>query len=338
MYPHVLVYWGRKGGGLRLFLELLDQISLSNYRDVCVSVRAGILKEISSKYKNIHFTNIGSPQVDNPFELLCFLTPFRLQMQVNTFKNYFENSYYKSLVVVMSFPGDGVLNKLSNHEVKVTRVIHDIKRHPGDYWPNRYSISNHLKTDRLICLSSYIYNQISHPNKMLSSLSRRNELVKTEEIIGIDQDFILIIGRQKRYKNVKRLKKAMRGFPETKFICAGLGSDVFSSLKNSKVIDRWLSDEEVEFLIMKSRGLIAIYSEASQSGIIDQAVYWKKPVLISNKGALVEQTAATNSGIICDELNLQKIIQGIHQLLDFDNKLIKPQFVEKTLFDTLDLL
>jgi hypothetical protein len=40
----------------------------------------------------------------------------------------------------MSSPGDLQIDSLRTYGVKVTRVIHDINKHPGDLWPTNKTI------------------------------------------------------------------------------------------------------------------------------------------------------------------------------------------------------
>jgi glycosyltransferase involved in cell wall biosynthesis len=243
-----------------------------------------------------------------------------------------------SVVVVMSYPGDDSLQKLSKSGVTITRVLHDLRRHPGDFWPTKRAIKGMLEADKLIALSDFVFKQIEHKHKYLSSLSRRLDSVTTSKVFPIPQNYILIVGRFKKYKNIKKVQKALINFPNVTFLCAGVGSKVFLNHSNTFVINRWLSDGELEFLIMQSRGLIAVYSEASQSGIVDQALYWRKPVLVSDKGALPEQVTGSNAGIVCNPESITEIVEGISKLLEIDSRHIKYQAIRETLFETLNYL
>lgn len=316
-------------------VETLNEISLSSYDQVIVSMQDINYFKIKNSFRRLHIINASAPDTSTVCNRISSIFIRENKKSAKRILSLSRTYNLTSVVIVMSYPGDSVLKKLSKFGMQLTYVIHDLSRHPGDFWPNKKAINQMLKADRLIALSKYVFYQLDHPDKYLSSLSRRGDTVVTLKVHDIPASYFLIIGRLKKYKNLKLVAKAIDCFPEINFICAGIGSQKFSEKKNVTTIDRWLLDEEMEYLIKNSRGLIAIYSEASQSGIVDQALYWKRPILISDKGALLEQIGTTGAGVLCDTDTLLNVVNGISNLITFDSETIQRQVISKTLFDTL---
>jgi glycosyltransferase involved in cell wall biosynthesis len=240
-----------------------------------------------------------------------------------------------SIVIVMSHPGDLILNQLKESQIRVIRIIHDIRKHPGDFWPSKLELRYLLKVDEIIVLSRYVFETVNHERKVLSTLSRRKYVGSLSDIPGMPPSYILITGRFKKYKNLAMLEKVIINFPNVNFVCAGQGSTRFKDFKNVTVLARWLSDSEMESLIKNAAGLVAIYSEASQSGVVDQAIFWRVPVLVSNVGALVEQARCQNTNLVCDHISLSSIVNGIENLLTQNRDEIPNQVVKETLMETL---
>ena len=292
-FPHVLLYWGDKGGGLRLLSETIQEIVNAGYSTVKVSVKSKTYKFLISqinlpKGQKTKIINTFSPSVFERIFLFLNL-PFSKKKLSKKLKQA------ESIVVVMSSPGDLQIDSLRTYGVKVTRVIHDINKHPGDLWPTNKTIKKMISSQRIITLSNFVFKNIQHPDKFESSLARRNVVAEIDlNLFDSSESYFVSIGRFKKYKNLDMLREIAVASPGKNFIFAGVGSSAFRKVPNIKVIDRWLSDAELEALIKNSTALLALYLEASQSGIVEQALYWRIPCIVSNRGALYEQVKQQN--------------------------------------------
>ena len=292
-FPHLLLYWGDKGGGLRLLSETIHEIVNAGYSTVKVSVKSKtydfLISQINpSKGEKTRIINIFAPSVFDRLFLFLKL-PFS---EKKLTKNLNQS---ESIVVLMSSPGDLQIDCLSSYGVKVTRVIHDIKKHPGDLWPTNKTIKKMISSQRIITLSNFVFESIQHSNKFESSLARRNVATEIDSnLFNSSESYFVSVGRFKKYKNLEMLREIAKVSPEKNFIFAGVGSSAFKSIPNVKVIDRWLQDAELEALIKNSTALLALYLEASQSGIVEQALYWRIPCIVLNRGALFEQVKQQN--------------------------------------------
>lgn len=331
----MLIYWGNKGGGKRLLNEVIADINLSGFKTVFLSVAKEVHEELISDFPNLILINCKSPKIDSIRTLIKALIFGKLFKTRRLIISTCTQDHLRSLVVVMSHPGDLVLTGMKKYGLTVIRVIHDLSKHHGEFWPTHIESGIILKADKLICLSKFTFNQIKRENVYLSSLSRRRYVGEIRKVEGLPESYILISGRFKKYQNILNVHHAIAELPGINFVAAGRGSGIFSDLNQVKCYDYWLNDAELEYIVKNAKGLIAAYTEASQSGIVDQAIYWRVPVLISDRGALKEQIEKQNTGLICDPDSIESIIFGIQKLVAIDNKLIPAQVVSETLSETI---
>jgi glycosyltransferase involved in cell wall biosynthesis len=240
----------------------------------------------------------------------------------------------------MSSPGDLFLNDLQKLMIVTTRVIHDIEKHPGDFWPTKYVIQRLLEAQRIILLSDFIFDRVDHPRKYKSSLSRKNisfGINKPE--CNLPGKYLLFIGRFKTYKNLELLEEIIEAIPEKTFVVAGEGSGIFADKVNVITIQKWLDDSEIEWLIKNAQVLLALYSEASQSGVVEQALFWRVPCLVSRNGGLPEQVIQQKLDEFIVEIEQkEEIINLLRRNLDLVGTEIPVYSPQETLFETIKKL
>ncbi len=338
IYPHLLVYWGNKGGGLRLFAETLTEIRSNGFTKVFVS----------TKEKNLDFlrneTNLTEANADFLQNIRASHVILRWPLITKwLFRKRIKSAdcvNLKSLVVLMGSPGDHVLNSLGKDGISTTRVIHDIETHPGDQWPTKKAIARFLKAEKIVCLSDYVYRSVDHRNKYLSSLSRKDiSFGISKPACTLPSEYFLIIGRFKKYKNLDALEEVVLRIPEKYFVFAGKGSNRFRSVPNAIVIDRWLSDSEIEWLVKNAKVLLAVYSEASQSGVVEQALFWQVPCIVSNIGGLPDQVSQQNlEEFIVESNDKERVVQILCSNLDLIKAKLPKYVPRQTLYETLSNL
>ena len=294
--PFVLTYWGRRGGGLRFFNEtiadLLEQLPTGL---ILVSVRAEVFSNLPDLVQNrlINF----DPRLRWYSNFPMNFSKSR-QARIRLFMTEHNAS---SILVLMSHPSDCRIPSVFPSEFYLIRVVHDLRRHKGDLWPNFWVLKLMLKADETIALSDYIYEKLNVKKKSQASLIRTQK----PRVIQVSEDlpnpYVLVAGRLKRYKNLKSIKKLEIPSEYGEILVAGKGAARYSSQTNSIIaIDRWLSDAEIEYLIKNASAVLIIHSEASQSGILEQANYWGVPAVVTRVGALEEQLAKRGKGISLD--------------------------------------
>jgi glycosyltransferase involved in cell wall biosynthesis len=311
--PFVLTYWGRRGGGFRFFKEtigdLLEELSTAS---ILVSLRSEVFSDLPDSFQArlINF----DPKLSWHSNLPLSFSKSR-QSRLRAFM--LEQSA-TSIVVLMSHPSDCRIPSVFPSEFQLLRVVHDLRRHKGDIWPNPWAIKLILKAEKIVTLSDHIYNQLKVENKYRASLIRKQKPKVSQIVENLPDSYFLIIGRLKRYKNLQGIKGLSIPPVYGEIVVAGKGADRYSTKTNSVIsIDRWLSDGEMEYLIKNSSGVLLIHSEASQSGILEQANFWGVPAVVTRVGALEEQLKKRGKGIAIEyPFTEQKLKEAILSVVD----------------------
>ncbi len=116
------------------------------------------------------------------------------------------------------------------------------------------------------------------------------------------RDFILYVGMIRPYKGVEFLLKTVtrsNRLSNTEFVIAGrddIGLDT-GSLPNVTVINRFLTEHEINYLVIRSRAMILPYNGSSQSGIPGISFLHGKPVIFSDVKGLDEYLSDGYNGI-----------------------------------------
>lgn len=310
-----LVYLGRKGGGSRLALYLIEEIKRSATIHLISSLVSeqnvetpSFLEEGSVLIKNIGFSG---ESVD------CLISPLFSAKKIN---KLFKVGSGDICLIVMSSPRDYLITwRLRRSGVKIIRIIHDFNRHPGDIWPRDHQIRKLiLRSDYVITLSQHIQRKISSAFPSIPTVSVslpaiiRESQIKPPEVLP--SQYILFIGRIREYKGVPALLAAhnlgisSHGLP---LVIAGEGSEKFQDQDNVTFINRWLSDSEILWLISNSDLIVFPYIEASQSGLIPIAIRLNKKIVVSNLEGLLEQCKTYANAIILDNLDSKYLAEKI---------------------------
>ena len=210
-------------------------------------------------------------------------------------------------------------------------VVHDGKMHTGEaVTKNQKRLIECMKlATNLIFLSEYVrmcvYTNfgISKPYSIVPhGLISYGDIPKQKKTL---LPTFLFLGRGSWYKGLDILMDAIEKVDDnvySKLIIAGeLSSDIKSIIKlkaihkSSKyeIIDKWLDLEEIKTLIGLSDIMLFPYREASQSGAIMLALQYEIPHIISNVGALAEQTDPS-CAVIIDDMSAEKLADAISKL------------------------
>ncbi len=223
----------------------------------------------------------------------------------------------KTIIIPMAHPWDLHFQKyLQIQGVKVIRIIHDSKRHPGDIWPRNKDILKMCDADQIITLSRFTASFLEiHSNKTIVSchpVLKYGSSSSTLNAQVLINNYDLIIGRQKKYQNSKKVIRWWVKLPASikqsrNLVVAGnlnmTTRMAVSSEKNVILLDRWLTDAEFGYLVENANRVICIYKEASQSGIVSAAQFAGVPVLVSNVGGLPEQIETFGGGVVASLLS-----------------------------------
>ena len=135
--------------------------------------------------------------------------------------------------------------------------------------------------------------------------------------INMDDQYLLFFGRIDKYKGIGNLLKAYRGVlgKALPLVIAGGGNftegerKLIDECDNLTIINRYIGDGEMKWLLHHMTAAVLPYIEATQSGIIPLAYLFGKPVIVSDVPGLTQFVMDGETGIIChSEENLKNAL------------------------------
>jgi glycosyltransferase involved in cell wall biosynthesis len=220
------------------------------------------------------------------------------------------------------------LRKLrSNQNFKLVIFVHDGVNHPGDSkLLNNSMIKPALRcADFIVTLSQTVTTRIKHKTRAkLIELSHPVELVSKltnddGSLSPIHPNYktnynpvFIFYGRLIKYKGIQRLSESWKIFcrkwPGAHLVIAGEGdrelvTEYFRNAKNCKIIFGYLNYRDLDSLIAESDFILLPYDEASQSGIIAEAVSFQKPYIITPIQGLLEQSNLCGGATIAEDMS-----------------------------------
>ena len=181
------------------------------------------------------------------------------------------------------------LNKCDSHFTLSKKVKKDIKK-----------INNRVSVESLFHPIYNTYGKITDKASALKSLNLK------------EGKYILFFGLIRRYKGLDLAIKAMSNKliveKNIKLIIAGEFYDSEEkyqdlikdlSLNNIIIYNQFIEDKKVPDFFSVSNLVILPYTSATQSGVTQLAMYYKKPMLVTNVGGLPEIINHKKDGYIC---------------------------------------
>ncbi|WP_369018023.1 glycosyltransferase family 4 protein [Thermatribacter velox] len=182
-----------------------------------------------------------------------------------------------------------------------------------------------ITDDRILVLPHGIFNYYFDGLSFEEDYSKKI-LLKDNAKQGV-QFVVAFLGRIKRYKGLEVLLRAFQKFEvgksDVRLVIAGEGklsrkeAKLISELPENKVyvLNRWLSDVEISYLVKASDVIVAPYICGTQSGVVSMAFAAGKPVIVSDCGGLPEQVGFGKFGLITkagDVFSLSEALEYIY--------------------------
>jgi glycosyltransferase involved in cell wall biosynthesis len=146
---------------------------------------------------------------------------------------------------------------------------------------------------------------------------------------------ILFFGRISPYKGIEYLMQAMinvnKLYPDIKLIVAGGGKYYFDEKQyadkaNIEIINRYISNDELENLMDKTSFVVCPYTDATQSGVVMTSYAFLKPVIVTNTGGLAESVDDNTTGLIVEPKSSEQLTQAIIKLIKDSDLLNQMRF------------
>jgi glycosyltransferase involved in cell wall biosynthesis len=124
---------------------------------------------------------------------------------------------------------------------------------------------------------------------------------------------IAYVGRIKKYKGLNNLSKALGLLESSKFkvLVAGKGNLGTTFGSEVKMMNCWLTRDEIINHIRDSKILVLPYLEASQSGIMEIAKAFKTIVVITPVANLIEQVRDGGIGVVASSHEPRDLAKAI---------------------------
>jgi glycosyltransferase involved in cell wall biosynthesis len=326
MQRTLLIHWGQSGGGTRFHRDLAvamvadsDAVVSYNVASDQASAMGGLASPAFAlrTYRTKLGVILGIPRlVANLVRLRWFLRRHGVTRVVSSME-----SIYQSIAVPLVLP----------RRVTYVTVIHDASQHPGDeHVLKRLGRRLELnRADEVVVLSRAVADALiatgqTEPRQVRTlfhpaygSTASSPRTLPTDRAVTVGA-----FGRLMPYKGIDLFVDAMNilrdgGVPVTGVV-AGQGPEarLQHEPRGSSVVWRteWIPDQEVDSLI-RSFDIVAVtYREASQSGVVAQALAAGIPVVATPVGGLVEQVEGSGAGLIAADITPPSIARAIARL------------------------
>lgn len=159
---------------------------------------------------------------------------------------------------------------------------------------------------------------------------------KSRKILNIkdNENVLLFFGFVREYKGLKYLIEAIptviEKIPDIKLLVVGEFAgdkdkylDIMQREKVEEYIqiyDGYIPDQEVEKFFAASDIVVLPYISATQSGIVQIAYGFEKPVVVTNVGGLPEVVKNGKTGYVVEAENSEAIAQAIIKFFESDNR------------------
>ncbi|NLS07915.1 glycosyltransferase family 4 protein [Rhizobium sp. P32RR-XVIII] len=225
--------------------------------------------------------------------------------------------------------------------IPLVTTVHDVELHPGDAdtrtlpgWAAELMVrqSRHvvvhgeglkrLAVDRY-SKSPDCVHVLSHP-----AIHRYAEFARQQNMVRRHEDGslrVLLFGRIFAYKGLEHLVRAeamLKDVPHLRITVAGRGDDpwVFQPLMGDAgrydIRNRFIEDAEVAQLFLDADIVVLPYTEASQSGVLNLAAAFGKPVIVTDVGELRATVQPNGLGMVVSPGDPEQLARAIRILAE----------------------
>lgn len=165
-----------------------------------------------------------------------------------------------------------------------------------------------------------------------NNISKEKRTEKKLKIREKNEIIFSLTGALNNYKGVDLLIEAWSSDQEIysnkniKLVIAGKGNVDFSTIKNKKnviIINRFLSEDELEEVMEETDVAVLPYRKISQSGVLLSILAKKKPILVSDVGGLTQPFELGNLGWIMEEVTSKELLKKIREIVSQKEKIEK---------------
>jgi D-inositol-3-phosphate glycosyltransferase len=182
---------------------------------------------------------------------------------------------------------------------------------------------NEIDADRDIQVIPHpVYDHFGDP---LNKLDARKQL-------GLDSDapVLLFFGLIRKYKGVHVLLDALvkirEALPTVRLVLAGEFYDDVSGYRDQistnglsetvMILDRYIEEELVPVLFSAADVVVQPYLSATQSGVVQIAVHFEKPTIVTDVGGLAESVGKAGAGLVVPPNDASALVQAVEHFFE----------------------
>lgn len=322
-------------GGISHYTGMMYRALSKKYRTIMVSYKLQypnfLFKKEQKDYANDSFkiedTNYWI-HTANPFNWVTSAKKIKNEKPdlviIQWWHPYFAPSYWMLTKLLRKTPKLFVCHNVFPHE-----------RFPLDRWITKWTLKNGNRfivqsksdaDDLQTIIPNAVFQQTVHPTYNAfkfenMSIKKAREHLKIEKI----EKVLLFFGFVREYKGLKYLIQAMpiimEVYPDIKLLIVGdfdKNKENYLELiseynvdKNIEIHDGYIPDKEVEKYFVACDLVVLPYESATQSGIVQIAYGFDKPVVVTNVGGLPDVVTDGETGYVVEAKNPQKLAEVI---------------------------
>jgi glycosyltransferase involved in cell wall biosynthesis len=319
----LLLHWGTKGGGPRFTLDMARGLTSIEDLELYCSISA------YADNVNEWTTIVESPHVvktyRNKLELITGL--FRWIRAVASLRAYLRHQKVDIVFSgMMSLWQSIALPLLIPPKVKYVSSIHDALEHPGDeHWLKVLARRNEIRrADLIIGYSRHACNALeaqANPGQMVRELRLgTDEGAIAPRSLPLGRPIVLgFFGRLVEYKGIALFVETIRQLHQRGIPVVGQvfgNGELPEGLMDSSrdFVDwhvRWIDSRELNGIFKGFDILLLPYIEASQSGVLTQALQAALPIVATPVGGLKQQIEETRSGVLSENVSAEALADAV---------------------------
>lgn len=254
----------------------------------------------------------------------------------NQIKKEFKDITFDIVIKTMFHMWSEMVSSSVNAK-RIVTVCHDVNMHSGEKKLKRILYKKHVKssTDMIILSKRFLddanknygipKNRIHHM-PLIEAGDYKKKMGDYTIPYKSDKTNFMFFGRIADYKGLHILAKAYDKLynenPNITLTVAGSGNfdkyrEEYSKLKNTRVDNRYIKDEEVGAYFNGPNVVSVIpYIDATQSGIITTAMDFGNVIVASNTGGIIEQLDDGKIGILCKPADVDSLYEAMKKTID----------------------
>ncbi|MGO4389135.1 glycosyltransferase family 4 protein [Microvirga sp. 2YAF29] len=309
----ILHYWGRRGGGSEFTLSLAQHLRRSAPEiDVALSLSRHNEESESFKALGLPIFTFDRPGLSTLWRKVWSL-PGALRRHADALAATKPDAVIITMNAPFAWP---FASALKRRGIRVVYVVHDAEPHPGDYAVLWQRITQDLLirgADQLVALSGSVRERLEQRfpeaagKVSVIPLATAYPTKRLQKAYDGGPIRLLFYGRLLPYKGLDLLAsalEALRANPGWRLTIAGSGplegevQRLFEAWPQVDLELGWISDRRAQEMLSDHHLLLCPYVEASQSGVVVQAMSWAMPSLVMQTGSLPEQIGFGRAGLI----------------------------------------